>query len=92
MSLFTCRTWYPRSSNLPLHDTLLRIGLWVQSTFMDEALEASTRLLTADTLQVGPLGKKRLQVGKISFDDNRVTVTGDLTDAPKTSANPRKRR
>ncbi len=73
-------------------DTLLRIGLWVQSTFMDEALEASTRLLTADTLQVGPLGKKRLLIGKISFDDNRVTVTGDLTDAPKASANPRKRR
>lgn len=60
------------------NDTLLRIGLWIQSTFMDQALKANTRILAADTLKLGPLGERRLKIKRLDVKDDGVVVAGEL--------------
>jgi hypothetical protein len=59
-------------------DTLLRIGLWLRSAFVEETLRAQTRILTASSLKMGPLGEKQLSVGRVSMGKGIVTIAGDL--------------
>lgn len=64
-------------------DTLLRVGLWLRSAFVDEALEAQARVMAADTLSLGPLGQRQLRIARIALKPEGVTVAGDMVKTAK---------
>lgn len=59
-------------------DTLLKLGLWWNSVFVGEVFEAQTKVLAARTLEMGPLGKRKLEVQRISSTEDAVYVVTSL--------------
>lgn len=64
-------------------DSLLQIGLWLRSVFVSDALEAQTRILAADTIEFGPLGKQRVDIQRVDYAEGGVTVAGAMTARSK---------
>ncbi len=56
-------------------DTLFNLALWLRSFFVEEVLAAQTNILTTDTLKLGPLGKRKLDVQRISYHSGSITVS-----------------
>ncbi len=59
-------------------DTLFKVGYWLKTAFLDDALQAQTSLLGAADVRFGPLGERQLAVQSIESSKGDFVVYGGL--------------